>query len=99
MTIEDIIRTIVREEIQAAFDEATVLNLQKTEPKTENQNSNDFIKTVEAAALISRSPATLRKWASCNSGPIKPRRVNGARSRLLWSRSEIEKILGIATDK
>ena len=47
--------------------------------------------TAEAAYHLGRSPQTLRAWACTQKGPIQPLRING---RLMWSVSEIRKILG-----
>jgi hypothetical protein len=48
----------------------------------------DNLTTVEAAIILNRRPQTLRKWASEQSGPIRPSRVNG---RLAWPVVEIRK--------
>ncbi len=46
--------------------------------------------TAEAADRLLRKPQTLRKWASTDSGPIRPVRVAG---RLLWRHSDIDLLL------
>jgi hypothetical protein len=50
----------------------------------------DFLVTQEAASAMRFRPQTLRKWACEESGPITPIRVAG---RLLWRRSDIERLL------
>lgn len=49
------------------------------------------ISTAEAAAHLSRAPQTLRIWASRQSGPIAPVRING---RLGWKVSDIRRLVG-----
>lgn len=46
--------------------------------------------TDAAAALLNRKPQTLRKWASCENGPIRPIRING---RLAWRISDLQALL------
>lgn len=46
--------------------------------------------TNQAAALIMRRPQTLRKWASLESGPIQPIRING---RLAWRVEDLRRLL------
>jgi hypothetical protein len=46
--------------------------------------------TNRAAATINRAPQTLRKWASQESGPIRPIRING---RLAWRVSDLRALL------
>lgn len=63
-------------------------------------NSNQFVSieketrthiTTEAAAFyLNRRPQTLRSWACCENGLIRPLRING---RLAWSVNEIRAIL------
>ena len=48
--------------------------------------------TAEAAAFLNRSPQTLRKWASTETGPIRPLRIYG---RLAWKRSDLEALLRV----
>lgn len=48
------------------------------------------LSTREAAELLARSPATLRKWASRNLGPIQPVRICG---RLGWRVQDLAKLL------
>jgi hypothetical protein len=49
------------------------------------------VPTGEAAIHLSRTPETLRQWAS-KGGPIQPVRVRG---RLLWPVVELRRILGV----
>lgn len=48
--------------------------------------------TNEAAFHLGRRPQTLRRWASDDSGPVRPTRVCG---RLAWSVNEIKRVLGV----
>lgn len=48
------------------------------------------IPTIEAARHLSRQPQTLRAWASRETGPLRPIRVNG---RLAWPVAEIRRLL------
>jgi predicted DNA-binding transcriptional regulator AlpA len=48
------------------------------------------LSTREAAELLARSPATLRKWASRNLGPIQPVRICG---RLGWRAQDLAELL------
>jgi hypothetical protein len=48
------------------------------------------VTTAVAAKALNRAPQTLRKWASRNSGPINPVRING---RLAWPLAEIAALL------
>jgi len=48
------------------------------------------LSTNEAAKALNRQPQTLRKWASLESGPIRPVRING---RLAWKKSDLEKLI------
>jgi hypothetical protein len=41
-----------------------------------------YCDTKTAALALNRQAATLRKWASTDTGPIRPVRING---RLAWS--------------
>ena len=56
-----------------------------------DQEIRTALGTAEAAFHLGRSPQTLRVWACTQTGPIQPLRVNG---RLMWSVSEIRRILG-----
>lgn len=49
-----------------------------------------FLLTKEAAEVINRRPATLRKWACLECGPIRPIRING---RLAWRVSDLQSLL------
>lgn len=48
--------------------------------------------TAEAAAHLGRAPQTLRLWASCETGPLRPLRIN---RRLAWPVNEIKRLLGV----
>lgn len=50
------------------------------------------VSTREAAHYLNRQIQTLHIWACKESGPIRPRRVNG---RLAWPVAEIKKLLGM----
>ncbi len=50
------------------------------------------ISTAEAAHHLNRRPQTLRLWASTETGPILPVRVNG---RLAWPVQAIKNTLGV----
>jgi len=46
--------------------------------------------TREAAAVINRSPHTLRIWACLDKGPIRPVRIHG---RLAWRVADLKALL------
>lgn len=46
--------------------------------------------TRQAAALLGRAQQTLHKWATYQTGPLEPKRVNG---RLLWPINELQKLI------
>ncbi len=46
--------------------------------------------TAQAAEALNRAPQTLRKWASLETGPVRPIRING---RLAWPLDEIAALL------
>lgn len=48
------------------------------------------INTNEAAFHLGRKPQTLRKWATYESGPLRPIRIHG---RLAWSVADIKRIV------
>lgn len=50
----------------------------------------DTLPTNEAASTIDRQPQTLRKWACCEDGPIRPVRING---RLAWRVADLARLL------
>lgn len=54
------------------------------------QESRIAINTNEAAFYLGRKPQTLRKWASLESGPLRPVRING---RLAWAIADIKRLL------
>lgn len=51
------------------------------------------VDTETAAFHLSRKPQTLRVWASADSGPVRPLRVNG---RLAWPVAALRELLGVA---
>lgn len=51
------------------------------------------VSTAEAAAHLNRQPQTLRFWASRESGPLIPLRING---RLAWPVADLRRLLGVA---
>jgi hypothetical protein len=53
-------------------------------------NGRDTLPTNEAAAVLTRAPQTLRKWACLENGPIRPVRING---RLAWKVADLAKLL------
>jgi len=50
------------------------------------------VDTETAAHHLNRRPQTLRCWASLETGPLRPQRING---RLAWPTSEIRALLGV----
>lgn len=50
--------------------------------------------TETAAFHLNRRPQTLRAWASGDNGPIRPQRLNG---RLLWSTTELRRLVEAGT--
>lgn len=46
--------------------------------------------TKEAARLLNRTPQTLRVWAMCENGPIRPQRMN---RRLSWPTADVMKLI------
>jgi hypothetical protein len=50
------------------------------------------VPTEQAAHYMLRRPQTMRVWASAESGPLRPIRVNG---RLAWPVADIKRILGV----
>ncbi len=51
------------------------------------------VDTATAAYHLSRQPQTLRGWASADSGPLRPLRING---RLAWKAEDLRRVLGVA---
>lgn len=49
-----------------------------------------MLTTALAAAALNRKPQTLNKWASTNTGPIQPIRIN---RRLAWPTAAIVALL------
>ena len=50
----------------------------------------EVVTTNEAAAIINRSPQTLRRWACLKKGPILPIHIGG---RLAWKVSDLKILL------
>ena len=50
------------------------------------------VDTACAAYHLGRRPQTMRAWASSETGPLSPKRING---RLSWSVADIRQLLGI----
>ena len=46
--------------------------------------------TAEMAIVLNRKPQTLRRWASYEDGPMRPRRING---RLIWLIEDAERVI------
>jgi hypothetical protein len=55
--------------------------------------SRSHVDTQTAAHHLSRRPQTLRSWACCEDGPLRPIRLHG---RLLWPVADIKRLLGVA---
>lgn len=51
------------------------------------------VETAAAAFYLNRRPQTLRGWASSESGPLRPVRIN---SRLAWKTDDLRRVLGVA---
>jgi|694.fasta_scaffold122223_3 hypothetical protein len=66
------------------------MSIKPTELELESRAS---IPTAEAAAHLSRKPQTLRWWASRNSGPLLPIRIEG---RLHWPVEKLRALLGLS---
>lgn len=48
------------------------------------------VSTKEAAAILNRTPQTLRKWACMENGPIRPIRIH---RRLAWRVEDLRALL------
>jgi hypothetical protein len=57
-----------------------------------DQVTRPHVPTDQAAYYLTRRPQTLRSWASCGSGPIRPHKVNG---RLAWPVASIRALLEV----
>lgn len=55
-----------------------------------DSETRTHITTAAAAFYLNRRPQTLRSWACCENGPIRPTRIN---KRLLWSVASIRALL------
>lgn len=58
-----------------------------------NTITSPTVPTDAAAYYVNRKPQTLREWACRETGPIRPRRING---RLAWPVAEIRALVGEA---
>lgn len=58
-----------------------------------DRETRTAVDTETAAYHLSRKPQTLRVWASADSGPVRPLRVNG---RLAWPVAALRELLGVA---
>ena len=58
-----------------------------------SRETRTHLSTAHAAFHLGRAQQTLRIWACCESGPLRPIRVNG---RLAWSVADIKHVLGVA---
>jgi hypothetical protein len=50
------------------------------------------VDTACAAYHLGRRPQTMRVWASGETGPLRPKRING---RLSWAVADIRRLLGV----
>lgn len=50
------------------------------------------VPTAQAAYYLNRRPQTMRGWACCEDGPLRPIRLNG---RLAWRVNDIRSLLGL----
>lgn len=57
-----------------------------------HQETRTVVDTATAAHHLNRKPQTLRAWASQESGPLLPKRING---RLAWPVAELKRVLGV----
>jgi hypothetical protein len=55
-----------------------------------DQETRSHVNTACAAFHLSRNPQTLRTWACLETGPLRPRRING---RLSWAMDDIKNLL------
>lgn len=60
---------------------------------TEAMERMKILSTSQAADLLARRPATLRRWASLGIGPIKPVRILG---RLGWRAGDVAALLQVS---
>lgn len=50
------------------------------------------VETAAAAYYLNRKEQTLRSWACAETGPIRPRRING---RLFWPTARLRELVGL----
>ena len=65
----------------------------QTQPVSLERETRLALPTSEAAFHLNRANQTLRIWACCENGPLRPLRING---RLAWPVAEIRRLLGVA---
>jgi hypothetical protein len=58
------------------------------------EETRSALPTDDAAFHLNREPQTLRVWACCGTGPLRPIRING---RLAWPTSEIRRLFVSST--
>lgn len=58
-----------------------------------SQETRAGVETECAAFHLNRQAQTLRVWASKETGPLRPLRVNG---RLMWPTSELRRLCGVS---
>ncbi len=67
-----------------------MLNMNQRLALAEILNSPESVPTDVAAAMLNRSPQTLRRWACLGDGPVRPVRIN---HRLAWPVAKIKALL------
>ena len=79
---------------QAQFNDKwfTSMGKHNTQLTPLSEETRTALPTSEAARHLNREDQTLRVWASLETGPIKPIRVNG---RLHWLTNDIRKLLRV----
>lgn len=70
---------------------------------SKHQNSENCIPkmltTAQVAAALHRTKQTVRLWACCGNGPLKPVRINGFGGPLLWRESDVISVLNGQSDE
>lgn len=66
--------------------------LKEVQPVPLEQETRSNLPTSEAAFHLNRKQQTLRLWASDESGPLRPIRING---RLAWPVADLRKLCGV----
>ena len=62
------------------------------QPVALERETRAALPTNEAAFHLNRAQQTLRLWACCEDGPLRPIRING---RLAWPVAELRRVLGV----